>query len=438
MVYYRVAFLLLTRFLVKSLALEPPRVGKADLFDALANRVPPFQRYLQSDELKAFAETVVQQSAGKLQLEEIGRSAKGLPIYEIQGGEGEQHVLIYAGAGHGVGSVTLMYLARELATNPLLREVLDVRWHLVLCADPDVAELSEEWNTRPRQLVYFARGVWLQPEEWKVDRIASSGATPAQEVFASLHERYPFALTIALRDEPFSGIACTANRYTPELKKELVDVFYAENFLMRTDSDSLPSGTKRVGPALYQWEKGQGPVRQEMVAAEVMTPLFFDPKSVSNQPATSNLHIQMEKNFQKHQDLFAFANQHYEAAKPHLSEASSLWNTALSYALEEKLQEISLNPGSLSTHAEEFDLQVHYTFRSLRVLGQLLRLLEAENEAYSGIAPTALRESLEQVRERFKQVADQLESELDYTVVSIQRATRIPLLALLALVDSIQ
>lgn len=428
-------FLFVFVFLVTGCDSKAPNIRKQHVLDAVANRTPAFQKFLPADKIPSFAEDLVKEFPDVLQLKNLGTSDQGLPILAIQAGSGREHVLVYTEGSDQVGVMTMMYLAQQFAQDPYLLDALGVTWHLILAADPDAANLTGEWLKQPRKLPAWAKEHWMEPDLMRVDKEFTKGKRAAQKTFSEQLHRQDYKLIVALRDEPFSGMACVVNRLTPELAKKLSAVFRTENFLLASKEYGALLGAEQVAPGVFRWQK----VDQEessALFAEVITPLFFDPSSGSKKLSKTSVQQAAETGYREYLDTRAFVQRQYENFQKYRKSNLTLWDESIRSVLGEMPRQTLHRPDRKATESDEFAMHVQYNLRSLQLLGQLLSLMEQEVELRQRVDPE-LHSGVELVRNRFETIADELEEELDYAVISIQRACRIQLLSLFSLVDSL-
>ncbi len=107
----------------------------------LLEKVDNFGEFLFVDELNSKLLAL----AGKNNIIDIGKSAKGHSILCAKIGSGKKNALIF-GFPHPnepVGSLTCLSLIKILLENKKLRD--KYTWHIIPCADPDGAKMNEGW-----------------------------------------------------------------------------------------------------------------------------------------------------------------------------------------------------------------------------------------------------------------------------------------------------
>jgi len=93
------------------------------------------------------------------QINEVGTSEGGKPIYHVRFGSGSVKVLLvgWIDANEPISGLTAFSLLTLLAArNPGLIAA-DVEWNLIPCIDPDGAALNEGWSQHPFSLERYMR-----------------------------------------------------------------------------------------------------------------------------------------------------------------------------------------------------------------------------------------------------------------------------------------
>ncbi|MEW2299795.1 M14 family zinc carboxypeptidase [Streptomyces sp. NPDC006655] len=160
-------------------------------------------RYPTVAEVEDAARRLVSRSAGAGRLRRIGTSREGRPILMLSVGHGPRHVLVVARPhpDEPVGGATAIALAERVAGGDRSSPATDpavVTWDIVLCLDPDGAELSrgiEEATAGPRHTLdaYFRaayRPVAAEQPEWAP--LEGRQLPESQALFRVIDELRPF------------------------------------------------------------------------------------------------------------------------------------------------------------------------------------------------------------------------------------------------------
>lgn len=142
-------------------------------------------------------EEIVQQSAGVLEREEVGRSLEGRPLYCVTAGRGHKRILLWSQM-HGdepTATLALMdmfaFLAHETQHTPWVREMLDETLLVVLpMLNPDGAERRQRRT---------ALGI-------DMNRDALSLSTPEARVLSDTHTKVQPSFAFNLHDQELSTV----------------------------------------------------------------------------------------------------------------------------------------------------------------------------------------------------------------------------------------
>lgn len=131
-----------------------PELGKW-----LAN-VPDPEHFLTGQQLQDFAQRLAEEYPDAVTLTEIGKSPSGQPINVLSVGDGDKTVVGYGYVhpNEPIGATGLAILAEGLAKGDPELDALNARFHMVFCANPDMADWNEDWINQPIDMDQFVRG----------------------------------------------------------------------------------------------------------------------------------------------------------------------------------------------------------------------------------------------------------------------------------------
>lgn len=136
-----------------------PTTGTVDEILRRAGGVPDHFAFPTVDELNQQMEQLRSRYPELIGVQRIGTSRLGeaIPFYSI--GKGSRSALIAGGVhpNEPIGSLTILHLVEQLASDAAFRERLDTTWHIVPCADPDGMRLNEGWFADPSDRERYAR-----------------------------------------------------------------------------------------------------------------------------------------------------------------------------------------------------------------------------------------------------------------------------------------
>lgn len=124
-----------------------------------AGATPNHAAFPTVDALNTQLEDLRTQYPDLISVQRIGTSRLGEPIPFYSIGEGARSVLVVGGVhpNEPIGSLTILHLMEQLASDAAFREQLDTTWHIVPCADPDGMRLNEGWFADPADRERYAR-----------------------------------------------------------------------------------------------------------------------------------------------------------------------------------------------------------------------------------------------------------------------------------------
>lgn len=147
--------------------------------------------------------------------EALGESSHGEPLWAVTVGEGSRTALLL-GAPHPnepIGSVTVDFLLRELATNESLRASLDYEFVCVPVSDPDGTRRNEGWFDGPFTLSNYALNFYRPPPGRQVEATfpvdhedySFDDPIPATRAVADLIEAHRPEFVYSLHNTGFGG-----------------------------------------------------------------------------------------------------------------------------------------------------------------------------------------------------------------------------------------
>lgn len=183
-------------------------------FASLDDAVPRYESFFTVDEHRR-RDRALAAEYDHVSYDALGESARGEPLWSLTVGAGSRSALLL-GAPHPnepIGSMTVDFLAHELAENDALRASLDYEFVCVPVADPDGLALNEGWLDGPFTLSNYAQNVYRPPPHRQVeatfpverDDYAFDEPTPATRAVADLIEAHRPAFVYSLHNADFGG-----------------------------------------------------------------------------------------------------------------------------------------------------------------------------------------------------------------------------------------
>lgn len=443
---------------------EKPKISREEVLFSMVNRIPDFDSFMTVDEQMNFQTELAKQDP-KVQLIERGKAASGDIIYELQVGQGPHHALMYGfpDADDAVGAMTLLFIAQDLVMNPMTSDFLHYTWHLVVCVDPEKARLNEGWFKGALTLTKFAKEYFRCPRaelpEWSLSPSVKERPAGAQALMDIIDE-FPIEFVFSLHNSPFNGVSFTLSDDIPEVYAMLTRLLSVETLPLA--GEEAPHGTHFVAPGFYKLtlpsdrrvdgemivigtdDPAQGSIAHHIkeehegaLFAAIETPYFWDPRNNSEQPANAKREEVFGEATAFYRETMDFIRTSYTSLKERMIENESLFARAVEDLLDQEKEDKTTSEGT-ATMGDFVQATIQNKVPALLSLGQYLRLLEAEQKAAMGMLPPEINRALEETRQRFVTLAEQLEDQLDYSVISIKRAASMQLMAALHIMDYLQ
>jgi hypothetical protein len=431
--------------------------------------VPDYQTFYTVDELKASTHQLAKKHPDRVKILSIGHSRQGDSVEAIRIGNGTKRALLFAlpHPNEPIGSMMLEYLSFRLTEDDLLRESLDYTWYLVKCIDPDGTRLNEGWFKGPFSIENYARHFYRPPSfhqvEWTfpIDYNTIHFHTPlpeTQALMALIEEIKPDFL-FSLHNSGFGGVYFYITEGAPPLYepfRKLVEsqglpmhlgepetpyeIKYADAFFKMTGvteqydflkqhTDTDPAETIKGGTISFDYARRY--CNPFGLVCEV--PYYFNPSIGDTSASDIVRRDAILKAVEEDRKSFGFLQEQYDRVKGVLSVPSpfrdSIEETLKTYqqhlAAEDNWIRNDPRAAQMATIAEKFDNMGIRKFYRLFPLGMFIRLLQAQIE-FTGKSP--LLASAHQIASAaFEALTAELEADLNYTVIPIQKLVRVQL-----------
>lgn len=131
--------------------------------------LPHFDTFCSVEKLNRFVEGL--RTDSRFEVNILGTSANGVPIYHVRFGNGSLKALLVGGphAMEPIGSLTVFSLMTLLHQGNEALLAADIEWHIVPCIDPDGALLNEGWSQKPFTFENYLKHFYLQSMRDMVD-----------------------------------------------------------------------------------------------------------------------------------------------------------------------------------------------------------------------------------------------------------------------------
>lgn len=428
----------------------------------LLENVDDFKEFLFVDELNSKLLAL----AGKNNIIDIGKSAKGHSILCAKIGSGKKNALVF-GFPHPnepVGSLTCLSLIKLLLENKKLRDRLT--WHIIPCADPDGAKMNEGWFKGKFTIKKYAHHFYRSRESLQTDwsfpvnykDYKFNSPPPNVAALVKLMKKIKPDIIYPIHNDGFGGAYFYVSRAMPKkyyggvislcnslsmpldlgnpnldepkflplkaLKKPIYVNFDFEecyDFYKRLGKDPvklLEGGTDSIGFAKTLNPKVFG------MMGEV--PYLHDPRIVNRSPINMTKRDGLLHEIKINSEVVDFARRTigYSGIKK-----DSLFYDLLAASVAEEKMDLAADKSDLKkkkyskheTVAEEFSAEVLSRFNSALLLGEVRRLLleSAKTKERDALIKTA--------EEKIDSLVGFIEKHSDYQVIPIRNLVQLQL-----------
>jgi hypothetical protein len=435
----------------------------------ILNDVPNYQVFLTVDELKASTHQLANRYPNTVEILPIGHSRQGDPIEAIKIGDGPRQALLFAmpHPDEPIGSMMLEYLSLRLAEDQVLRESLGYTWYLVKCIDPDGTRLNEGWFKGPFSIENLARHyyrppacqqvAWTFPIDYKT--LHFHDPMPETQALMALIEQVRPDFMYSLHNSGFGGVYFYIWEAAPPLYEPFHKLVESQGLPLHRGESERPYEIEYAN-AIYKdssiaaeydyLEEQTGTDPAETITGGTLSfeyarafcdpftlicemPYFYHPAIEDTSASDMVRRDTILQAIEEDKEDVSFLKELHDAVKSELTVVSPFRDaieetlrTALAeLAAEESWARTDPKTAEMATVAEKFDNLVIHRSDRLFGLGMFVRMLDAQIAA-TGESPS-LSSTREAARAAFEARAADLEAELDYTVIPIQKLVRVQL-----------
>jgi hypothetical protein len=449
--------------------------GMKKVFETVLQNIPDYKEFLTLNELDESSRKLVWTYPDVVSLFEIGKSRAGHPLLCLKIGSGSKNALMF-GCPHPnepIGTMTLEYFTKQLASNDALREELDYTWYVVKAWDADGLVLNEGWLKGPYTIYNYSRHFfrpaghkqvdWTFPIDYK-DLHFHDPIPETQAMMRLIDEIKPHFI-YSLHNAGFGGaywyisapvdplyddmraaagrVGVPLNLGEPEAPycKALSPAIY-ESLGIEQEYDYLEQyGATGIPEIIKVGTCSESYARERHGSFTLLTelPYFYDARimdlSEGTMPRRDAVTAQLDQSEECNAFIRALMDKTREwvdAENPFLLALDAF---TVSRGEESTRRMIAENPdfAKTATVAEEFDnLLISQFYKSLSY-GMVARMNEhellqmRESGEHNPEKEAALGEALALAQKAHKDLTDQLERDIHYDVVPIQKLVSIQL-----------
>jgi len=436
---------------------------------AVLHDVPDYQAFLTVDELKASTYQLANRYPNTVEVLPIGHSRQGDSIEAIRIGNGPRQALFFAmpHPDEPIGSMMLEYLSLRLAEDDALRESLGYTWHLVKCIDPDGTRLNEGWFKGPFSIENLARHyyrppayqqvAWTFPIDYKT--LHFHDPMPETQALMALIDQVRPDFMYSLHNSGFGGVYFYIWEEAPPLYEPFHKLVESQGLPLHLGESERPYEIEYAS-AIYKdssiaaeydyLEQQTGTDPAEIITGGTLSfeyarafcdpftlicemPYFYHP-AISDTSASDMVrrNVILQAMAETKEEV-SFLKGLHDAVKSELTLSSpfrdaieeTLRTTLAELAAEENWARTDPRTAEMATVAEKFDSLVIRRSDRLFGLGMFVRMLDAQVAA-TGESPP-LSSARGAAKAAFEARSADLEAELDYTLVPIQKLVRVQL-----------
>ena len=436
----------------------------------LLNSIPDYKEFLTLEELNASSAALASAHPDCVSEFELGKSTEGRVIMGLKIGEGSKNALIF-GCPHPnepIGTMLLEHFTKSLAENEDLRRELDYTWYIVKVWDADGYVRNEGWLKGPYTLYNYSRNFYRPVSFKQVDwtfpidhkNYHFHDTIPETKAMMELIDRVKPAFTYALHNAGFGGTYFYVTEDYPELYPSLYDATFRMGVPLHLGEPEAPS-IPVLAPAVlmaegieaeYDYLEKFGVAHPEEVIEcgtcsdsyskqrygtfTFLTelPYFFDPRIADPSPSDKIRGDVILENLAWTKASNAKINAVLDKTKQYI-DPQNVYLLAMrdnireeGMEAEEKMAKDDPAYRVPATKAQEFDTLWVMKFYRLLAYGMLIRMHEEELAKNPGEeACKALAWGMEQAAQLHKELADELEANLNYSVIPIRTLANIQL-----------
>lgn len=451
-------------------------------FESIATKVPYYPYFYTVDELNQRSKELADKYSDVVELIKAGESKKGEPIYALKVGDGSYNALVFAcpHPNEPIGTLTVDFLATELATNETLRKSLDYTWYLIKCADPDGLRLNHGWLKGPfnfiNYVMNFYRPAPYMQIEWtfpiKYKKLNWDKPTPETKAIMNIIDTAKPDFMYSLHNAGFGGVYYYVTDECKPIYDNLRRVARDRKLPLSLGEPEVPY-VKQLSDGIYKmpttretydyYEQytdidpaeaircGTSSDDYASTVANTFTlvtevPYFYNPL-IEDTSLSHNLRLNLILDDIKfRRDLHKFLSNIFEKVKDRAEK------TDIYYSLEEfiRLMPVGLDaheswakknikPDEKATKAQEFDNKYVSRFYSTLVLGELLRLVDYELMKTDDISwESELQNYSRQLRTKILSILTPLEQQVDYKAIKIKKLVEVQVLSGLYVADYVR
>lgn len=457
-----------------------------EIYKSVIDSIPEYERFLTLDELDQSSRALAEKYPDVVKLSSIGKSRSGRELLCLTIGKGKENALIF-GCPHPnepIGTMLIEHFTEQLASSEALRDSLDFTWHIIKVWDADGYVLNEGWIKGPFSVRSYAKHFYRPPSYLQVEWTFPidykdyhfHNTLPESDAMRKLLAEIKPKFTYSLHNSGFGGaywyMTSGLNNTVYQKLYETAEMFDVPVHKGNPESSSLEAFSQAIYKAdgidsTYEYytkngidnvsEKMHGGNCSDQFSKEYFDtftlltelPYFFDKRiadtTVSDSTRQSAFIEMLDFSDQINEDIKSIV----ESIKPYSNKNNPFLQAVIDFTRDvysDSQRHQVMNEDyykEQATVAEKFDCLVISKFYKLLCLGMLVR---AHDEELKKMLYMDLNTERHQVllacRKKaeilFNDLADDVESALQYKVIPIKKLVSIQLQCGLIVADYLQ
>jgi len=444
-------------------------------FKKILEEIPNYNSFLTIDELDKKSYLLAYKYPEIVNTFVMGYTRNNLPILCLKIGKGSKKALLY-GCPHPnepIGTMMLDYLSESLASNKEFRESMDYTFYIIKSVDPDGTKLNEGWFKGEISLRSYAKNFY-RPEstaqvDWtfpiKYKDLNFDKPIKETEYLMKLIDDVKPDFMYPLHNAGFGGTYWYLSESIPEVYDALYNASNEVNIPVHLGEPEMPF-IKKFAPGIFKMvgakqiydfmEKYSSPgsspadnIKNGTCSHEyaentykpfsVMTeiPYFLDERVCDLNKTTITRRESLLKSYDYQDKTLDFIRDNLKMFSPLIDElhnpfykAIQMYISALSSNdINKKMIQENKEYDNLATNAEVFDSLIKSKFyMGILVIGVLHRISEYElKRTDKSSDKTLLDKANELALKKIDEIADELDSELNYRVLKIKNLIKVQL-----------
>ncbi|UCC19192.1 MAG: zinc carboxypeptidase [Promethearchaeota archaeon] len=434
----------------------------------LAN-IPDYKEFLTVNELNDSSRKLAKKFKN-VELINIGVSGSGREILCLKIGKGKKNALLFAfpHPNEPIGSLTLEFISKYLATNPDLTNELDYTWYLIKVIDPDGAVLNEGWFKGKFDPLKYARNYYRPPSheqiEWtfpiEYKKLIFSNPPPETRALIKLIDEIKPTFMFSLHNAGFCGVYWYVTHDIKNMYPDLMNLVKQENLPIHRGEPEAQY-LKELHPAIFQmfgikegydfYEENGVENPQELIKCGTSSddyllsktngkgftllcemPYFYDNALDDDSQSNHNRREVILELFGFFIEIHEFAKRIFNSIKEYCNPSSRIFTSTIDYIdnFRKRIEPLieyaktSKKYNGKATVAQAFDNLVASRYYSSLRLGMLARLCEEVMIKYPELK-VKFQSIKSEVDLRVEQIIDNVLKRSNFEIIPIQKLVKI-------------